>query len=788
MPKTVKAYKGDEPYIFVSYSHADEALASAEFRRLQDNDYRVWYDEGISGGSRWTEDIARRLRGASLVVYLVTPNSAASENCANEIDYALDNHRPVLVVHLKPTDLPEGQKMALGGRQMIMRHQLTENEYVQKLFEAIAGRFGHETPDPVTQRRLFSRRSLTLAGSAVIAVILSIGLWFLSNNELGVSGPPELLPVLIADFDNQTTVALFDGTLESALEIGIEDAPFIDSYSRGDARKKLSALGYQLNDEGARLIAARESLKLVLVGKIVPDGKGYELTIRAVEPVSGIERIEVSADADSQLEVLEAVSSIARQVREQLGDVTVKTSALDETISARSLEAVAHYSKAQSLAADLRHQEAVVEYDRAIAIDNQFGRAYGGWAYSALVLGQTEQALALWDQTLTLLHTMTEREQLSAKGMYYANAVHNHEKAKETFAELVAKYPADARGANNLAMMYFLDRDFYKAIEAQAGLLKIYPERAIYRANFALFYMYAGNFEAAKIEAEQVLSSHPDYYLAHLPRAATALIAGNYSEALAAYDDMAAIGGHASNLADIGRIDLTLARGDYPRATKMLSGVIADGSSRSLMRERIWMASVQLRSGDLTGAKETVEAIEAIDASTMREEELLQFGEVLVALDRLDAASEIVVRLRKRLRDVPRAYADLLAAEIALNRGDHPAAIDHLDAALRRADMWLAHFVRGRVYLDADLLPEAMEEFALCLERQGEGFAIFLDDIPSYHRLVEAQYWLGRALQGVGQVQPAARAYQDYIAIRDLAATDPIVEDARRRIKDLVGR
>lgn len=58
MSKKVPVYKGDEPYIFVSYAHADERLINAEFERLHENGFHIWYDLGIHGGSRWTEDIA----------------------------------------------------------------------------------------------------------------------------------------------------------------------------------------------------------------------------------------------------------------------------------------------------------------------------------------------------------------------------------------------------------------------------------------------------------------------------------------------------------------------------------------------------------------------------------------------------------------------------------------------------------------------------------------------------------------------------------------------------------
>ena len=39
-----KAYQGDEPYVFVSYSHRDPKVQEI-IQEMVDNRYRVWYDE-----------------------------------------------------------------------------------------------------------------------------------------------------------------------------------------------------------------------------------------------------------------------------------------------------------------------------------------------------------------------------------------------------------------------------------------------------------------------------------------------------------------------------------------------------------------------------------------------------------------------------------------------------------------------------------------------------------------------------------------------------------------------
>ena len=52
------AYDGDGPYVFVCYAHTDRAEIYPELIRLRDAGVNVWYDEGISPGSEWTEELA----------------------------------------------------------------------------------------------------------------------------------------------------------------------------------------------------------------------------------------------------------------------------------------------------------------------------------------------------------------------------------------------------------------------------------------------------------------------------------------------------------------------------------------------------------------------------------------------------------------------------------------------------------------------------------------------------------------------------------------------------------
>ena len=43
-------YRGEKPYIFVSYAHVDSETVLPIAEELHKRGYRVWYDEGIEAG------------------------------------------------------------------------------------------------------------------------------------------------------------------------------------------------------------------------------------------------------------------------------------------------------------------------------------------------------------------------------------------------------------------------------------------------------------------------------------------------------------------------------------------------------------------------------------------------------------------------------------------------------------------------------------------------------------------------------------------------------------------
>ena len=117
------AYKGNEPYIFVSYCHMDDARVWPMIEGLQKRGMRVWYDEGIEWGSHWDQVIFEHLSGCACVVAFVTENFLQSENCMDEISYAKDEQKGPFIVFLDNLELTGMMKYRYGRIQALNLHQ-----------------------------------------------------------------------------------------------------------------------------------------------------------------------------------------------------------------------------------------------------------------------------------------------------------------------------------------------------------------------------------------------------------------------------------------------------------------------------------------------------------------------------------------------------------------------------------------------------------------------------------------------------------------------------------------
>jgi tetratricopeptide (TPR) repeat protein len=615
----------------------------------------------------------------------------------------------------------------------------------------------------------------------ILSVALTISVYLNVISEPADAVEQEPVSVLIADFDNTTGDALFSGTLEEALQIGIEGASFITTYERTAARQIASEIspGGLLDEAAAILVAVREDIRIVLAGRIEEDDGRYEFAVRAID------RREVSGQTPRRRTNSKCwlLSALAADMREELGDDSIdrERMAADETFTAASLEAAKSYTTAQDLQVLGKDEEAISHYEKAVELDPGFGRAYSGWALSAFNLGRTDEANELWDKALMYMDTMTERERMRTLGLYYSVVTRNYPKAIESYAALVAKYPADDSAHNNLAVLNFFMLDFAGALAEGQKVLQVYPNVAIYRGNYVLYAMYAGDFETAVAEARKLLESDPGYFKAWLPIAVHALSAKDPETARQAYESMKATGEQGAATASLGLADTAIFSGDFELARKILEADIesdiSSGNQYIAAAKYMSIADSYDSEGDTKSAAEA--ATKALDVSNS-EPWIIGAALTYLSAGQLDRAQLIADNLSGELQPQSRAYGMMINAMIASQQGRHVEAIETLTEGIALADLWLLRFSLGKAYVSAGYHAEALDEFMHCQSRHGESASLFLDDLPTYRYTVPLAYWLGVAQDGLGMKSAAAENFRLFVSLRPNGGA--MVDDAKQRL------
>ena len=202
----LRAYDGDGAFVFASYAHKDAAEVSPLLRFLADEGINVWFDEGISPGNIWREELAEAIDRCGLLLYIVTPDSAGSRNCQRECGYALDANKQVLAVHLHPTSLPKGLALSLADEQAILAYQYSQADFNTRMIEAISRLLDVSLPATNGRSRTgsrfllrrFSLRHVALTLTVAVALLVAGG--WLRYFEFGL--PVATVPVEVQRLTN----------------------------------------------------------------------------------------------------------------------------------------------------------------------------------------------------------------------------------------------------------------------------------------------------------------------------------------------------------------------------------------------------------------------------------------------------------------------------------------------------------------------------------------------------------------------------------------------------------
>ncbi len=139
-----EAYTGDEPYLFVSYSHKDTDKVYPILDELYKKKFRIWYDESCENGNDFRDELRTRIEKCDGVLLFVSENSMQSPFCGMEIIVASENKKRFFPIYLDDSPVPPAFSLLLQN----MHHGTLDN--MDKLIKSLVRDLPAITMDRLT--------------------------------------------------------------------------------------------------------------------------------------------------------------------------------------------------------------------------------------------------------------------------------------------------------------------------------------------------------------------------------------------------------------------------------------------------------------------------------------------------------------------------------------------------------------------------------------------------------------------------------------------------------------
>ena len=365
--------------------------------------------------------------------------------------------------------------------------------------ELTTGGGSHPETSPIA---LSGRKIGLAAGILALAALTSWAGWQWPRR----ARPGPYRQIVLADFTNSTGDAAFDRTLKHALEIDLEQSPYVDVMSDSEALSALQRMGRNIDSPItaaiARELCERNNRQVLLAGNIAQLGSEYLLTLEATSCSSGERLMGVKAEARSREKVLTALDGIVDRVRSRLGESSQSLAGYQvpiEDATTTSLEALKSYSMGIDMYLHGKGEtETLPFYQRAVELDPQFAMAYGAIGSDYYNLNEMNLATQYYKKAFDLSGRVSAKEKLILKAHYYTEGRNDLRQGIETYRQWTEIYPDEWMPWANMANEYIQMGEYAQAIAAGERALQMEPDQALNYGVLVRAYRRANRYAEAK--------------------------------------------------------------------------------------------------------------------------------------------------------------------------------------------------------------------------------------------------------------------------------------------------
>jgi eukaryotic-like serine/threonine-protein kinase len=589
---------------------------------------------------------------------------------------------------------------------------------------------GEGTQKPTERLQKPITKRLVLA--AVLLLLTGVGVVLFRHTRMPLLSEKDT--ILITGFDNRTGNRVFDGALKAALEVSMEQSPYLSLVSDRKVRETLQLMAKSpdtpLTDEIGREICQRDGVEAMLGGSISPLGSRYVITLKAVYAASGDTLAETLVEADSKEQVVNALGRAARDLRAKLGESLISVGKFDAPLpeaTTSSVDALKAYSLGWAFYSRGDPGGAVPLLRRAIELDPNFAMAYATLGLAYENLGEADLFSGAFRKAYALRQRSSERERFDITSTYYQwvtgeidQAVQNSRLWEQTYPREFAPHrvlgfeyatlgrwhesESEFRKANELdpgqSIPYAGLMEVYMALNLQGDASSTYQRACAHNAGSGICDL--ARYRLAFLEGDTTMMAKLAAALGHQT--------GLAARGISAESDTEAYFGRLGKARELSRraADMAFRRGD--------KGSTADIEVSAALWEALY--------GNSATARQNVSAALIPPADLWGKEHAALA--LALAGDKVKARKigEELARGNTLNTDINNLWLPEIHAIIKLNEGKPLSAVDELTPAATFELGWsgpplMPAYLRGQAYLAAHRGAEAVGEFQKILDHRG---------------------------------------------------------------------
>ena len=627
-----------------------------------------------------------------------------------------------------------------------------------------------------------------VAGVLVLALVGMGVMWWMNRGPVLT----EEDYLLITDFVNTTGDDVFDGALNQALAVKIEESPFLNVVPDERVRQTLERMerpaDTRITQVVGREICQRQNIKAMLTGEISSLGESYVVNLTATDCLEGDTLAREQVTADSKEAVLPALGKAAGKIRRELGESLASIERFDQPIedaTTKSLEALKAYNLGSQQRALHGDGASVAAFERAVEIDPKFALAHARLGAIYGNMNELDKANEHRRMAFENRDRVSESERFYIDAHYYGSVLGDMDKTIETYELWKQTYPRDWSPWHNLALQQLIIGDFEAALPNAQKAMELGPDHAFTYHKVVFVYVVQGRFDEAKAIAQRAFDAGLD---ASYLRGALMWGALEEGDDAAVQEHMAAYEGTWAEANHLGlRADWAAGRGRMEEARELTRQAIGirerfdqtEGAAQAL-------ASLAVKEALLGNRDLAIEAgLSALDRSH-GEFVLADAALALSLAGETEEAEKVVEEMDARFDERNTAIRALAIprseAVLAVDAGRPAEAAEILELSRpweRGADQHTA-YIRGLALLADGRAEEAESEFAEMSTWPNLGFW-------THHGELEL-LGLARAHVAQDEFEEARAAYEAFFdAYRDADEGLPVLEKARSEYEALPG-